>query len=184
MKATGIVRRIDELGRIVIPKEIRRTMRLKEGEPLEIYTGGDSSITLKKYSPIKELGTYADEYSEALSGALGCPVIITDNDCVISVAGASKKEYASMPISKDMEKALAKFKPTFTSQTTSVLPILITANEHDSNEYYAQCICPIILNSDIVGGVVAFSKMPDRLYEQSAMSAVRATAMLASRQLS
>ena len=184
MKATGIVRRVDDLGRIVIPKEIRRTMRLKEGEPLEIYTGGDSSITLKKYSPIKELGTYADEYSEALCNVLGCPVIITDNDSVVSVSGASKKEYASMPISGEMERVLSTFKPMFTSQVSSSTPITLTVNEKDSSDYYAQCICPIILNSDVIGGVVAFSKMPNRLYEQSAMSAVRATAMLASRQLS
>ncbi len=91
MKATGIVRRIDDLGRKVIPKEIRRTMRIREGDPLEIFTDREGEIILKKYSPIHELGTFASEYAEALYETLGTPVMITDQDEVVAVAGLSKK---------------------------------------------------------------------------------------------
>lgn len=91
MKATGIVRRIDDLGRVVIPKEIRRTMRIREGDPLEIFTASDGEVIFKKYSPIGELSEFADQYAEVLCRATDLPVIITDRDHVISVSGISKK---------------------------------------------------------------------------------------------
>ena len=92
MKATGIVRRIDDLGRVVIPKEIRRTLRIREGDPLEIFTDREGEIILKKYSPIGELGTLAKLYCESLSQTMGCTVCITDMDQIVAVSGA--KEYA------------------------------------------------------------------------------------------
>ena len=70
MRATGIVRRIDDLGRVVIPKEIRRTMRIREGDPLEIFTDRDGSVILRKYSPIGEIGEFAQEYAEAMHKTL------------------------------------------------------------------------------------------------------------------
>ena len=91
MKATGIVRRIDDLGRVVIPKEIRRTLRIRESDPLEIFTDREGEIILKKYSPIGELGSFAKEYAEALASASGQSVCITDRDQVIAVAGGIKK---------------------------------------------------------------------------------------------
>ena len=87
MKATGIVRRIDDLGRVVIPKEIRRTMRIREGDPLEIYTDNDGEVIFKKYSPIGELSAFASKYAEVLSKIGGYPVVVCDRDHVISVAG-------------------------------------------------------------------------------------------------
>ena len=93
MKATGIVRRIDDLGRVVIPKEIRRTMRIREGDPLEIYTDREGEVIFKKYSPIGELQTFAAEYAETLQKTSGLPIFVTDRDAVIAVAGASKREY-------------------------------------------------------------------------------------------
>ena len=92
MKATGIVRRIDDLGRVVIPKEIRRTLRIREGDPLEIFTDREGEIILKKYSPIGELGTLAKLYAESLSQTLGCTVCITDTDQVVAASGSGKKE--------------------------------------------------------------------------------------------
>lgn len=91
MKATGIVRRIDDLGRVVIPKEIRRTLRIREGDPLEIFVDRDGEVILKKYSPINELGDFAKEYGEALYESLGSSVIICDRDSIIAIAGGSKK---------------------------------------------------------------------------------------------
>ena len=93
MKATGIVRRIDELGRVVVPKEIRRTLRIREGDPLEIFTDRNGEIILKKYSPMGELGAFAKEYVEALNKSLGHIAMICDRDSVIATAGVQKKEY-------------------------------------------------------------------------------------------
>ena len=93
MKETGIVRRIDDLGRVVIPKEIRRTMRIKEGDPLEIYTDRDGEVIFKKYSPIGEMQEFATRYAEALQKTSSVPIFICYRDEIISVAGASKREY-------------------------------------------------------------------------------------------
>ena len=93
MKATGVVRRIDDLGRVVIPKEIRRTLRIKEGDPLEIFTDKEGEVILKKYSPIGELSEFAAEYAETLTKTTGHIAYITDKDTVIAVSGASKKEW-------------------------------------------------------------------------------------------
>ena len=93
MKATGVVRRIDDLGRIVIPKEIRKTLRIKEGDPLEIFTDREGQVILKKYSPIGELSEFATEYAETLAKTTGHIACITDKDMVIAVSGGSKKEF-------------------------------------------------------------------------------------------
>ena len=106
MKATGIVRRIDDLGRIVIPKEIRRTMRIREADPLEIFTNHEGEIILKKYSPIGELGQFAGHYADALAQNSGCLVCITDRDHVIAASGGGKKDFDGKPISKEMEAAI------------------------------------------------------------------------------
>ena len=103
MKATGIVRRIDDLGRVVIPKEIRRTLRIREGDPLEIFTASDGEVIFKKYSPMGELSEFSGQYSDILSRTADLPVIITDRDHVISVAGLPKKDYLERHISKELE---------------------------------------------------------------------------------
>lgn len=100
MKATGVVRRIDDLGRVVIPKEIRRTLRIKEGDPLEIFTDKEGEVILKKYSPIGELSEFAAEYAETLTKTTGHIAYITDKDTVIAVSGASKKEWLEQGISQ------------------------------------------------------------------------------------
>ena len=99
MKATGIVRSIDDLGRVVIPKEIRRTMRIREGDPLEIYTDREGEVIRKKYSPINDLGEFAKEYVESLYETIGAPAFISDRDEMISVAGLSKKDYTNRRLS-------------------------------------------------------------------------------------
>lgn len=91
MKATGIVRRIDDLGRVVIPKEIRRTLRLREGTPLEIFTDREGEIILKKYSPMMELTAFAGQYADAMAQSTGLIVCITDRDQVVAVAGAPER---------------------------------------------------------------------------------------------
>ena len=106
MKATGIVRRIDDLGRVVIPKEIRRTMRIREGDPLEIYTDADGEVIFKKYSPIGELSSITTQYADVLFRGTGLPVIVTDRDSVIAVAGMSKKEVLDRRVSRSLENIM------------------------------------------------------------------------------
>jgi len=103
MKATGIVRRIDDLGRVVIPKEIRRTMRIREGDPLEIYTSPGGEVIFKKYSPMGELSSFAAQYAEALSQATKLPIIICDRDHCVAAAGISKKEVLERRVTSSLE---------------------------------------------------------------------------------
>ena len=95
MKATGIVRRIDDLGRIVIPKEIRRTLRIRETDPLEIYTENTGEIVLKKYSPVGELSQFARDYAESLAATTGQIICITDREQIVAVSGTVKKDFMS-----------------------------------------------------------------------------------------
>ena len=108
MKATGIVRRIDDLGRVVIPKEIRRTLRLREGTPLEIFTDREGEIILKKYSPMVELAAFAVQYAEAMAQSTGLMVCIADRDQIIAVSGGPKKEYYQKTISRALELAVSE----------------------------------------------------------------------------
>ena len=112
MKATGIVRRIDDLGRVVIPKEIRRTLRLREGTPLEIFTDREGEIILKKYSPMVELAAFAVQYAEAMAQSTGLMVCIADRDQIIAVSGGPKKEYYQKTISRALELGIL-FIPSF-----------------------------------------------------------------------
>ncbi|MCI8497448.1 MAG: AbrB/MazE/SpoVT family DNA-binding domain-containing protein [Clostridiales bacterium] len=106
MKATGIVRRIDDLGRVVIPKEIRRTMRIREGDPLEIYTDNDGEVIFKKYSPIGELSPFASQYADVLYRATGLPVLVCDRDHCVAAAGMSKKEVLERRVSRQLEELM------------------------------------------------------------------------------
>ena len=106
MKATGIVRRIDDLGRVVIPKEIRRVMRIREGDPLEIFTNRDGEVIFKKYSPIGEFSTFASQYAETLNRICGLSIVITDRDTVVACAGVPKKEYFEKKLNDSFEKIM------------------------------------------------------------------------------
>ena len=103
MKATGIVRRIDDLGRVVIPKEIRRTLRIREGDPLEIYTATDGEVIFKKYSPVGEMSVFAGQSADVLSRISNLPTIINDRDHVIAAAGVSKREFLERRITSVLE---------------------------------------------------------------------------------
>ena len=154
MKSTGIVRRIDDLGRVVVPKEIRRTLRIREGDPLEIFTAKDGEIILKKYSPIGELNEFYDDYAETLSETLGCGVIVTDLDSIISVSKLPKKQYKEKNISDELEK-LIETRSSKTFNDTKLIPL----HKNDSMEYINQIIMPIISSSgDCVGSIVLISK--------------------------
>jgi AbrB family transcriptional regulator, stage V sporulation protein T len=153
MKATGIVRRIDDLGRVVIPKEIRRTLRIREGDPLEIFVDRDGEVILKKYSPISELGDFAKEYAEALYDSLGNPVLICDRDTYIALAGGSKKDFLNKNISELVEKTMEDRNSTLVNQQSNIS--LVDGTEEPISSY---TIGPIIANGDPIGAVIIFSK--------------------------
>ncbi len=153
MKATGIVRRIDDLGRVVIPKEIRRTLRIREGDPLEIFVDRDGEVILKKYSPISELSDFAKEYAEALYDSLGHPVLICDRDTYIAVAGGSKKDYLNKNISDLVEKTMEERNSVLMNQQDSVS--IVDGNDEAISAY---TIGPIIANGDPIGAVIIVAK--------------------------
>ncbi len=158
MKATGVVRRIDDLGRIVIPKEIRRTLRIKEGDPLEIFTDREGQVILKKYSPIGELSEFATGYAETLSKTTGHIACITDKDSIIAVSGGSKKEFLEQSLSPELEKIMEN-KEIYTSKENNELAIPITQNENSKDrKYNSQVIYPIISDGDVIGSVILLSK--------------------------
>ncbi|HBB28233.1 MAG TPA: stage V sporulation protein T [Clostridiales bacterium] len=156
MKATGIVRRIDDLGRVVIPKEIRRTLRIREGDPLEIFTDREGEIILKKYSPIGELTEFADEYVESLFETTRHTAIITDRDSAIAVSGSSKKDYSEKRLSPELEKIIESREMYIAVGGTK--PIRITVNEFNPDAYTAQVIAPIVVQGDSIGSVILLSK--------------------------
>ena len=153
MKATGIVRRIDDLGRVVIPKEIRRTMRIREGDPLEIFTERDGEVIFKKYSPIGELGEFAAGYAETLAKTSGIAVVITDKDSVIAVSGAPKKELVEKRISEDVEKMLEK-KIVFAIESGDKGGVPVVDG---SEKYFAGVVAPIVSEGDTIGSVMMVS---------------------------
>ena len=157
MKATGVVRRIDDLGRVVIPKEIRKTLRIKEGDPLEIFTDREGEVILKKYSPIGELSEFAAGYAETLSKTTGHIACITDKDSIIAVSGGSKKEFLEQDISQELEK-LMEDKEVYTSKENIDISMPITKNEKSENKKNAQIVYPIISNGDTIGTVILMSK--------------------------
>lgn len=155
MKATGVVRRIDDLGRIVIPKEIRKTLRIKEGDPLEIFTEKDGDIILKKYSPIGELSNFATEYVDSLNKITGHIAVITDRDSVIAVAGTTKKDILEQKISSDLEKVFENRQKFIGDGKNS---IFITEKGNKEKEVKPQVIVPIISDGDVIGSVALISK--------------------------
>lgn len=162
MKATGIVRRIDDLGRVVIPKEIRRTLRIREGDPLEIFTDREGEVILKKYSPIGELGDFAREYADSLHAAVNHIACIADRDAIIAVSGAPKKEYLDKPISPALEKIMDERRTVLISKTSEKDYVKITMDEEDGKiKYSSQVIVPIIAEGDPIGAVILLSKEPN-----------------------
>jgi len=155
LKATGIVRRIDDLGRVVIPKEIRRTLRIREGDPLEIFTDREGEIILKKYSPIGELGAFAKEYAESIAQNVGHITCIVDKDQIIAVSGGAKKDLMEKHISKELEKVInTRSTHIATRNDNNFVPIL---EEDDESMYKHELITPIISEGDVLGAVVMLS---------------------------
>ena len=151
MKAIGIVRRIDDLGRVVIPKEIRRTMRIREGDPLEIFTDQNGEVILKKYSPIGEMGPFAAQYADVLSKATGHTTVVCDRDHVIAVSGGMKKELMERRISRELEDLMESRKNYVAiNSDKEFVPI-------EGFEKTAIAASPIISAGDVSGAVIFIS---------------------------
>lgn len=150
MKATGIVRRIDDLGRVVIPKEIRRTMRIREGDPLEIYTDREGEVIFKKYSPIGELSLFASQYAETLHRVGNLSIVICDRDAVIACAGVPRRDHAEKQLSPELE-AIAEAR-SFYELSEGETPVPVT---RESGSWQVGCAMPIISGGDLVGCVAS-----------------------------
>ncbi|HHT62483.1 MAG: stage V sporulation protein T [Bacillota bacterium] len=163
MKATGIVRRIDDLGRVVIPKEIRRTLRIREGDPLEIFVDREGEVILKKYSPIGELGDFAKEYADSLYEAIGHIACIADRDTIIAVSGASKKEFLNKPIGPAIERVMEERRSVLMNNPgenagNKDCAIIESDSEEEGCKFSAQVVSPIIAQGDPIGAVILCSK--------------------------
>ncbi len=148
MKATGIVRRIDDLGRVVIPKEIRRTLRIREGDPLEIYTDTNGEVIFKKYSPIGELSSFSSQYADVLSKISGFPILISDRDHIVAAAGVSKKEYLERRVTAVLEDIMESRRNYISTMSSEKLQPV------EGIEKNASIIYPIIAAGDITGSVI------------------------------
>ncbi len=171
MKATGIVRRIDELGRIVIPKEIRRTQRIRQGDSLEIFTAADGEVVFKKYSPLSGLGSLSKVYAEVLAKSLGQPVAVCDTRQIVAAAGPGRGELLDRAISPELEQLLAA-RSVYTAPADRArrLPML------ERSERPILCAAPILAHGDIEGGVLLPGTGRDALPEEEAVHAVTTAA--------
>ncbi len=181
MKDTGIVRRVDELGRIVIPKEIRRTLRLKEGTPVEIYINKTGELTLTKYSPIVDISQFAQTFCDVVNDIMNFNVVVLDKDNVIATNSKSKA-FLGKFISVQLEELLEERKSFLynVSDGSKMLQLFVD----DYNTYYSQIIVPILANSDIVGGIVAFTNTPDSInFNMSDVKTLQTVACFMARQV-
>ena len=138
----------DDLGRVVIPKEIRRTMRIREGDPLEIFTDRDGEVIFKKYSPIGELSEFAGQYAETLHKTGGLSVAICDRDAIIACAGIPKKDYTDRKLSPELEEVLEE-RAFFVASEDEDIPL------SDGGRALVECMMPIISEGDLTGCVVS-----------------------------
>ncbi len=152
MRATGIIRRIDELGRVVIPKEIRRTMRLREGEELEIFASNEELI-LKKYSEVKTLIDFSRDFAEAIVASFSNPVVVTDTDAIIAAVGSGLREYNDQKLASSLDKVLAERRTVLLSGGDCI-PII----EGNNQSWQSMIVAPIIVAGDIYGSIIMFSE--------------------------
>lgn len=162
MKATGIVRRIDELGRIVIPIEIRRTMNIREGDPLEIFVERDGEVILKKYSAIAELGEFGQAIVDSLTESTGHIALLTDRDEIVAVAGGAVREYVGKRVGPVVLRAMDERQTLHFSGNDHRHPGSVIGTEAEHCHFSSEVIVPIVVGGDPLGVVVLATKEPDR----------------------
>ena len=153
MKATGVVRRMDNLGRIVIPKEIRRTLRIREGDPLEIFTGPEGEVIFKKYSPIGDLSNIAKNYTDSLAKTTDCTVCVTDKDVIVAASGKERTHLELKEISKDLLRTIERRENVISKKGDKDFVAIIS----NAPEFLSEIIITIICEGDAVGSVVILS---------------------------
>lgn len=158
MRATGIVRRIDDLGRVVIPKEIRRTMRIREGDPLEIFTEKDGEVIFKKYSPMGELSDFSSQICETMHKTTNGITAVTDRDSIISVFGAPKRELLERRISPELEQIMEGRQIYHRRSGDKAVPVADGADN-----YSVAIAAPIVTEGDVMGCVVFLTTDDSRL---------------------
>ncbi len=178
MKATGIVRRIDDLGRVVIPKEIRRTQRIREGDPLEIFTTGDGEVIFKKFSPIGELSQFAGQYAEVLHKNLGCPALVCDRDHIVASAGPARREYAAKRVSQPLEKVMENRRPFMHTGRPEdcIFPCEGVAR-------HVLMAVPIIASGDVIGAVLTLAEDKRRTPDAEAEKVLAVAAAFLAKQM-
>ena len=149
MKATGIVRRVDDLGRIVIPKEIRRTLKIREGDPLEIYTEKDGGVIFRKYSPMGELQDFAAQICDSIGANTGRIAAVSDRDTIIALCGASRRELIDKPNSRELDRLMEQRKSYLYQPGQNKL----RATEA-CDKYNLGAAAPILSQGDLMGGVM------------------------------
>lgn len=149
MKATGIVRRVDDLGRIVIPKEIRRTLKIREGDPLEIYTEKDGGVIFRKYSPMGDLQDFAAQICESIGANTGRIAAVSDRDSIIALSGAPKRELMDKPNSGELGKLMEQRKNY--RYTPGDTPLKVSEG---SEKYHLGVAAPILSQGDLMGCVM------------------------------
>ena len=180
MKATGIVRRIDDLGRVVIPKEIRKTMRINEGSPMEIFTDRQGEIILKKYSPIGEMSLFAKEYAESLAQTTGMTACITDHDQVVAASGQGSKELLGKVISRELDRLITEREMKCYHTGGRKIPSLVENQRENSAELIIQ---PIICAGDPIGSVALIGKGAGEKFGNSEQMLVKTAAGFLGRQM-
>ncbi len=179
MKSTGIVRRIDELGRVVIPKEIRKTLRIKEGDPLEIFTEKDE-LYFKKYSPINSLSDFAEGFALSLTEITEKTVLICDTDVFICASGYKGKDFVNEKISENLLNQIKQRKSLLINKKDGGELVPLTKTESDS--FYNQIIVPIISSGDLLGAVVVLDKDSESVLTSETVKLARLVASSLSRQ--
>ncbi len=178
MKATGIVRRIDDLGRVVIPKEIRRTMRIREGDPLEIYTNSDGEVIFKKYSAINEMSDNAVHVADIMCKLAGCPVVIFDKDHVVASSGVSRKEFSERRVTVQLEELMESRSQYFRTPDNNTRFF-----GAEGVEKAAVAAAPIISAGDVIGAVVFLESDTSRSATELQKSLITASAQFLAKQI-
>lgn len=178
MKATGIVRRIDDLGRIVIPKEIRKTMHIREGAQLEIFTDNSGGVIFKKYSPIGELDESAADYAETVAKITGNTVAVVDRDSVVAAAGPAKRELQNKQVSKDAQTLIEGRKQYVYRIGEDRKPLC-----QDLEKAYAGVVNPILLEGDAIGALVMLIPEMGNAPSDSDTKVLSAAAQILSKQI-